>query len=73
MFGYYRLPSKKRLPWRITSTYVARHVERPRVRSKNAYIALVTAFVSACSLAKGIAHFAVRGAVKAPLVAARPP
>src|SRR5713101_6857149 len=29
----------------------SRHVERPRVRSKNAYIALVTAFVSACSLA----------------------
>jgi hypothetical protein len=27
------------LPWRVTGTYVARHVERPRVRSKNVYIA----------------------------------
>src|SRR5712691_11197273 len=35
----HRLHSKKPLPWRVTDTYVARHVGRPRVRSKNVYIA----------------------------------
>ena len=34
-----RLHSKKPLPWRVTGASVARHVERPRVRSKNVYIA----------------------------------
>src|SRR6266567_9049993 len=35
----HRLHSKKPLPWRVTGASVARHVERPRVRSKNVYIA----------------------------------
>src|SRR5712691_9350622 len=35
----YRLRLKKPLPWRVTGARVARHVERPRVRSKNVYIA----------------------------------
>ena len=30
---------KKSLPWRVTGASVARHVERPWVRSKNVYIA----------------------------------
>src|SRR6266705_4250302 len=30
---------KKSLPWRVTGPSVARHVERPWVRSKNVYIA----------------------------------
>jgi hypothetical protein len=47
----YRLHTKKRPAVARHKRRVARHVERPRVRSKNAYIALVTAFVSACSLA----------------------
>src|SRR5712691_7676048 len=35
----HRLHSKKPLPWRVTGASVARHVERPWVRSKNVYIA----------------------------------
>src|SRR6266702_7088494 len=35
---------RSRLPLRVTGGCVARHVGRPRVRSKNAYIDLVTAF-----------------------------
>src|SRR5229473_130840 len=35
----YWLHTKKPLPWRVTGARVVRHVERPRVRSKNAYIA----------------------------------
>ncbi len=35
----YRLHTKKPLPWRVTGARVVRHVERPRVRSKNVYIA----------------------------------
>ena len=36
----YRLRTKKPLQWRVTGTYVACHFGSPRVRSKNAYIAL---------------------------------
>src|SRR6266700_3297474 len=35
----HRLHSKKPPPWRVTGASVARHVERPWVRSKNVYIA----------------------------------
>src|SRR5712691_6388973 len=35
----HRLVSKKPPPWRVTGASVARHVERPWVRSKNVYIA----------------------------------
>src|SRR6266702_685389 len=40
MFAYcVALHTKKPLPWRVTGASVARHVERPWVRSTNVYIA----------------------------------
>ena len=40
MFAYcVALHTKKPLPWRVTGASVARHVERPWVRSANVYIA----------------------------------
>jgi hypothetical protein len=40
---------KSPLPLRVTGARVARHAGRPRVRSRNAHIALVTAFRLVCS------------------------